>query len=175
MTKTNDLRDAAQVKPSDTVIICIAPYADIPGAYNVESAGTLPGNASDMDIMNKIASGQRKPLPPRSNPFDLTIKAATKIVFHLDEASWFFADAQFRLKDGFTNNTHEPNGDIKREFGSLSWVNESGNGRQKTISIIDTWRRKEIFEYGLYLSIKQGNMEVEIEIDPKIINEDDGD
>lgn len=171
MTVTDKLRDAAQVAPSITEIICIVPDATIPGAYNVERAGTLEGDASDAEIMNQIASDERQPLPPRDNPFDLTIKAATKVVFHLQEASWFFTDAQFRLKDGYTNDTHEPSGDVKREFGSLGWVSDSGSDRQKTISIIDTWRRKEIFEYGLFLSIMQGDMETKIEIDPQIINE----
>ena len=172
MTISDDLRDPAQVAPTFTKVICIAPDAAIPGAYSVESAGTLPGNAHATAIMKQIERGERKPLPPRKNPFDLTIKAATKIVFHLDEANWFFTDAQMRLKDGSSNDTPNPGGGINREFGSLGWVNDNGSDRQKTISIVDTWRRMETFEYGLFLIIKQGNMEVKIEVDPQIINED---
>ncbi len=174
MTDSSDLRLPAQINPSVTQIIHVAPDANTPGGFNVESGGELPGNASNQEIMLQIATGSRSPLPPRDNPFDLIIKAATKIVFHLDEPNWMFTERQMRLKDGSQNDTQNPDGGVDREFGGLGWVTDSNPNHKNTISIVDTWRRMETFEYGLFIKIAQGTMETTIEIDPKVKNEGGG-
>ena len=165
----SDLRKPAQVTPTQTEIICIAMNAA--GGFDVTTAGTLPTNASDQAIMALINSGKRDPLPPRSNPFDLKIEASTDIVYHLDTDGWFFTERQFRLKDGTENDTPSAGGG-NREFGSLRWVDDNGTDRQKTIAIVDTWRRMEKFEYGLFLALQQDGMETIIEIDPVIENDE---
>ena len=161
------LRDKAQKDPAKTYIICIKADRTSIGGYNVESAGTLNGDASDQDIMNQINSGNRSQLPYRDNPFDLTINAATKIVFHLEEANWAFTDVQFKLTKNSQNET-SPGRNPHYEFGGLGWV--IGDASGKTISVVDTHRRMMPFEYGLFISIQQGSMETTIEIDPKIFN-----
>ena len=169
-TPDTGLRQPAQLPPTSTYIICIAADKNNIGGYNVESAGSLKGNATDQDIIKQINSNERSQLPARKNPFDLSIKAATKIVFHLEEDTWIFTDTQFLLTKGSKNET--PNSNPGKgphfEFGSLGWV--TGGAKEKTISLVDTHRRKQTFEYGLFLSIQQGTMETTIEIDPRITN-----
>lgn len=101
-----------------------------------------------------------------ASPLDLIIYRPTKIVFHIHYASWYFAEARVRLKEGTPIGV----------FSDLEWVGTS----QKTFSVIDSCsdatKPGEIVDhpYAMYVVVAQmGGIEPQetvMIIDPKVEN-----
>jgi len=81
-------------------------------------------------------------------PFNLTIKYATRLVFHLHILGWSFEEARMKLKTRFKPG----------EFSDLSWLSLNGKSQKPdSFSIIDKDSEKKVFEFALYTSAAQAD------------------
>jgi len=102
---------------------------------------------------------------PTSNkcPFNLNVKMATRLVFHLHIPGWSFEEARLKLK-----TLYKPG-----EFSDLTWLSLNGRSQEPiSFSITDRDTEKKVYEFALYTLAEQSGSEgsTRIIIDPETDN-----
>jgi len=97
-------------------------------------------------------------------PFNLKVKYATRLVFHLHVPGWAFEDARIKFKTQF-----EP-----CEFSDLVWLTLNGQSQEpKSFSVTDKDSEKKVYEFALYIQANQTGTtgSTRIIIDPQTDND----
>lgn len=102
------------------------------------------------------------PSKPTSSPFDLCIRDATRIVFHLHIENWAFEDACLKFKAE----------DTQGQFSDLTWLTLGGESQKPmSFSLVDRDSKKGEFPFALYACVRQDGYVTRVIIDPEVGNE----
>jgi hypothetical protein len=113
-------------------------------------------------VLEAALEASWKGMPAGTNPMDLTIDAAAKIVFHINVPGWSFSEPLMAIK-----SSSQPG-----EFTNLKRLDVSGvPDDRRLICVTDACANNGVYEYGLYVDIAQPDGGVtKIFIDPSIKN-----